>query len=62
MGGRRKRLTEEASVPNVISRNPAPRAKFFKKSQKSARALPFGEDQKSPASQNCFQRSAVTAQ
>ena len=53
---------DEASVPKTMRRKPAAKAKFFQKSQNSARALPVLEIQKSPGRQNCFQRRAVTAQ
>src|SRR5262249_38022931 len=62
VGLAKKRLIDEASVPNVISKKPAARAKFFRKSQNSVRPLPEAELQKSPGFQNCFQRSAVTPQ
>ena len=57
-----KALADGASVPNVISRKPAPSAKFFKKSQNSDRPCPVFELQKSPGFQNCFHNKAVTPQ
>ena len=50
-----KCAAELASVPNVISRKPAPNAKFFRKSQNSVRPWPVADRQKSPGFQNCFQ-------
>jgi hypothetical protein len=60
--GRRTEPIDDASVPKTMRRKPAAKAKFFQKSQNSARALPLLELQKSPGRQNCFQTKAVTAQ
>jgi hypothetical protein len=60
--GLRNCAIDAAFVPKTMRRKPAAKAKFFQKSQNSARALPSPELQKSPGRQNCFQTRAVTAQ
>src|SRR6202034_3918837 len=57
-----KPSTDAAVVPKVMSRKPAPRARFLKKSQKRVRPRPVLDVQKSPGFQNCFHSSAVTPQ